>query len=259
MAESKFTFSGIVIKVKGYSEADWIFETITKYNTFYEIDLLRYMKFALKNRDGYIIDIGANIGNHSLFFGLIMQKKVVCFEPNPPIFEILDENMKTNHIQYKAYQIGLGATRGTYVVDSKHKAADDNIGAAKLCMDEAGDIEVHTLDEMQKEFRYQNESLLAIKADIEGMEAEMLKGAIGTLVKEKPDLFLEIANTALMDEIEEILSPIGYEKLYAYAGTPVWHFAHESKLPFSRQFNLYCYHFIMKIKEKIGKVWKFVR
>lgn len=256
MIEAKFRFLNENIFIRGYSEDDWIFNTIDRYKTFYEIDLLKYMKFALRESDGYIIDIGANIGNHSVFFGLIMNRKVVCFEPNPPVFKLLEYNLKKNNIEYISYQIGLGSASGQYDIDSHHQAAESNIGAAKLCKNSSGKIIVKRLDDILKDIKYKDEKIDAIKADIEGMEAEMLKGSMITLNEQKPDLFLEINDTLLMKEIEDILYPIGYKRLYAYAGTPVWHFSHESKLSFMRIFELSFYNRMTRLKHGLGKLWR---
>ena len=74
LAETSFKFAGKQVLMQGISQDDWIFYLIFNNKMFYEIDLLKYMRFTLKKCDGYILDVGANIGNHSVFFGLIMEK-----------------------------------------------------------------------------------------------------------------------------------------------------------------------------------------
>jgi len=240
------------ITIQGYSESDWIFSLIKKTKTFYEIDLLKYINFTLSQRQGCILDIGANIGNHSVYFGVIMQKKVICFEPNPPVFKILKENLKINKVNFEIYDIGLGSVNDTYSIDDSHFATKNNIGAAKLSKCDGGAIKVKTLDSIYNNFDLgNNESIIGIKADIEGMESEMLKGAVETLKVYKPDLFLEINDKYNMDKIENILYPLGYQKLYSYAETPVWHFSHTSQLSLIKKLRLYTYYHVSRLKHLI--------
>ena len=253
MVKTHFNFSNKTITINGYSKDDWIFSSIATNKTFYEVDLLKYMRFALSQQTGHILDIGANIGNHSVFFGKIMNLNVLCFEPNPPIFQILEENLSTNNVKYKAYCIGLGAHSGQYSIDDTHAAAEGNIGAAKLFASSNGQIIVKTLDKVLEIGVDDCSRIIAIKADIEGMEAEMLKGGIETLKTYKPDLFLEINDESLMQEIESIIYPLGYKKLYAFAGTPVWHFSHSSKLSIRQKYRLWTYYKAIKGKSLIGR------
>ena len=90
---------------------------------------------------------------------------------------------------------------------------------------------------------------IAIKADIEGMEPEMLRGRLDTLKKFKPDIFLEISTNDIMAEIEGILYPLGYKKLCSHAATPVWHFSHISKLSPTRRIVLSIFRLLMKIRD----------
>jgi FkbM family methyltransferase len=238
--------------IKGYSESDWIFSLIKKTKTFYEIDLLKYINFTLSKRQGFIVDVGANIGNHAVYFGVIMQKKVVCFEPNPPVFKILKENLKINKVDCQIYDIGLGAINSRYSLDDNHFAAKNNIGAVKLIECDKGMIKVKTLDSVYNNFdASRDENIIGIKADIEGMESEMLKGAVETIKVYKPDLFLEINDKDNMNKIESILYPLGYQKLYSYAETPVWHFSHKSQLSFIQKQKLYIYYHVARLKRLI--------
>ena len=65
-----------------------------------EIDLLK--NFIKRNK--IIIDIGANIGNHSIAFSKI-SKKVFAYEAHPRTFEILKFNYANNKI--KIFNIGI--------------------------------------------------------------------------------------------------------------------------------------------------------
>ena len=51
---------------------------------------MAWLKF-LSYFNGTVLDIGANIGNHSLFFSNYFYK-VLSFEPHPKIFKVLAIN-----------------------------------------------------------------------------------------------------------------------------------------------------------------------
>ncbi len=259
MIKTEFIFAGKKITITGYAEDDWIFTTIKNQQTFYEIDLLRYMRFALPKQQGVIFDVGANIGNHSVFFGSIMNNKVVCFEPNPPIYQILQDNLSHNNIEHLSFQIGLGTQKSQFSIDDDHQGAQSNIGAAKLYHNSDGEIRVEAMDDICDDILKDNEHLVAIKADIEGMEAQMLKGAIKTLAKHQPDLFLEINEQVQMNDIKNILIPLGYKKLYAYAGTPVWHFSHQSRLSSMRRIKLSAYDKFVNCKQFVAKLLRLIQ
>ena len=62
-------------------------------------DMVNLKKFDL------ILDVGANIGNHSLYFSNF-SKQVFSYEPNPNTFELLKFNTK-NLSNINIYNIGI--------------------------------------------------------------------------------------------------------------------------------------------------------
>lgn len=61
---------------------------------------------TLKNT---LIDVGANIGNHSLYFSKFF-KKIIAFEPQKTLFEILKINSNSKNIDI--YNFGLSNKDG---------------------------------------------------------------------------------------------------------------------------------------------------
>ena len=64
-AITEFIFSNQKIVIEGYHVEDLIFDRIVTRKTFYEDKLLE--KARSLNLKGVYVDIGANIGNHSIF------------------------------------------------------------------------------------------------------------------------------------------------------------------------------------------------
>src|SRR4030042_1518104 len=113
----------------GYSD-EYIFEKIRKSNDFYEVNLLK--KWVLPHADQLkvIFDIGANIGNHTVFFSTKTQAKVFSFEPFPPNFELLKKNIDSNKLQnVTAFNFALGEKNDSLFLSLSQK---NNFGTASI-------------------------------------------------------------------------------------------------------------------------------
>lgn len=188
-------------------KTDFIQKSIVRSGRPYEETNLLFFRDRLKNGKN-LIDIGANIGNHSLYFcyGLGVQK-VYAFEPIRSTFEQLVRNIKLNNAEDRiiAENFALGAEKGRAAI----KEFDDaNIGSTSIRTSNQGEIEIITLDE----YAMQLESIDFIKIDVEGFELNVIKGAINTLKKFKPFLFVECFDPETRRTIVELLTKIGYKE-----------------------------------------------
>ena len=179
---------------------------------YYENDYLDYLSDKWRNgvigdnlREGTFLDIGANIGNHSLYFLLECGAKFAyCFEPAKETFDILKKNMEINHLEYrtKLFNAGVGASSGNASISmSKEK----NTAYTQITLNEEGDVQVISIDELEIK-----EKINFIKVDVEGFEVEVLKGMAKTLKRDKPIMMIEIWATNLND-VHAILDPLGYQ------------------------------------------------
>ncbi|MDA9086264.1 FkbM family methyltransferase [Methylophilaceae bacterium] len=176
---------------------------------FYEkIELELFNKFIHSHKvfKGNAIDVGANIGNHSLFFCKYF-KKIYAFEPNPNIFDILVFNSKNKNI----YPInkGLGQIKKYALL----KQNLHNLGGSSIKIDQIYNSNVKIDIEKIDDFKFDGK-ISFIKIDVEGYEYEVLKGAINKLKKDKPLIWLEQSHNDF-DEQEktkslEMLKELGY-------------------------------------------------
>lgn len=153
------------------------------------------------------IDIGANVGLHSVRFGQKFQK-VVSFEPSTSNFECLLENTKPfNNIEINKLGLGSKSEKVTLSIPTDNT----NCGAFSIIdfKDHRGsliteEIDIITLDSLQLEPDL-------IKVDTQSFELEVLKGSVTTLLKYKPVLILEVEYKKPVSIITEFLKKYDYD------------------------------------------------
>jgi FkbM family methyltransferase len=113
-----FDHIGLRINIDGRYERD-VLDLISK---FFESNI----ENASEN---VALDIGANIGNHSLFFANFF-KQVISFEPNPRTFDILQFNAKYGASEDKIVPIckALGKEKGKLNFLSNQR----NVGGSRV-------------------------------------------------------------------------------------------------------------------------------
>ncbi len=185
----RFRHSGISIDLVSISNDDATYKNISKNNTFYESSYLKFIQLSyidLFGTNGPIvaIDVGASIGNHSIFFSKILGAQVFAFEPYKPSFDILQENIKLNNVEdlVVARNFGIGAhTKNLSIV----KETKNMCGCTEWWYDSTSETKCFTLDHL---FQHQVEF---IKIDVQGMEMEVLKGANELINNYSPVIMIE--------------------------------------------------------------------
>lgn len=158
----------------------------------YEIDELEMFTQWLSSLgdrnifDGAAVDVGANIGNHSLYFSDYFSE-VLSFEPHPLTYKLLSVNAELA-ANVKCFNCGLSSTAGTaaLVLDGK------NMSGARIVKNadgEAASIRLETLDSTVGEA--DDKAVRLIKIDVEGHEVEVLAGARATIRKHQPIILFE--------------------------------------------------------------------
>jgi len=169
----------------------------------YEHALLRDV-YSL-NRTGSIFDIGAHIGNHTLYFAAICGLKVYAWEPYPESLKMLYDNLALNDLDVTVFDWAAGAAegRGRFTkrmwIEFDPSRDGDKLKLAR------GEVAVHAIDEM-----IHVDDLAVVKIDVEGMEPDVLRGMLRHL-KQKPVIYAETHTNTAMRITKKILHPLGYK------------------------------------------------
>lgn len=152
--------------------------------SFYEAEELAALA-AVAPRNGIIADVGANLGNHAVFFLQALQPaELHLFEPNPACVAALTENVGLNPgpTETTVHRCGIGAARGELFFN-RHD--DLNNGLVPVADGDAQTVPVEPLDAM-----ITHADLL--KIDVEGMELDVLAGAERIIRESRPLVFIEV-------------------------------------------------------------------
>jgi len=176
-------------------------------------------------RGGTVIDVGAHVGQFAKLFSRMVGPtgSVHAFEPSPYTRSILEIALRANRCgNVVVHAEGLSDKPGNLTLHTPIKrsgvrgfglASMGGVGGQELRGEVAETVEVLTLDSFATSHGLRVDF---IKADIEGWEAHLLRGAQGVLAADHPALFLEVDHHLLSRAGEdavalfERLSALGY-------------------------------------------------
>jgi FkbM family methyltransferase len=205
----------------GFQTLPYVYRTLPA-GRFYEETFLEYIRSRAKA--GQYVDVGAHLGTHTLWFaGLCPATHVHAFEPVGRYADVIRRNVTANSLDDRVtvYQTGLSSARGqaTNYLSPEHEVG--RFGADGKGVTES--FEVLPLDEVV------HGAVAVIKIDVEGMEAEVLRGARRLLVEHQPLIFAEARSRADLNAIEEVLAPIGYHLTgRVFNASPTYEFSTEA-------------------------------
>lgn len=199
-----------------YSDsADYISRMIKQTHQFYEQPFLTFLKDHFPNQKN-ILDIGAHIGNHSLFFANYLHcQQIFSFEPFPPNIELFRHNL-SKYNKCILYETALSDRVGKMVL---YNTEHNNCGGFSLHKQEKSfvvqEVDVVPLD------HFQFTDITLIKLDVENHETEVLRGGKQTILENKPTIVLENSHYYFSHLFPDpnphakIFEELGYKKIYS--------------------------------------------
>lgn len=176
--------------------------------------------YAEEFRNGLAMDVGANIGNHSLCFSERFAK-VLAFEPNPICIRLFEaskilngiENIQINDFGLSDrdaqldFRLNLAGNIGQSGVSDSLAFSKSRTFPVRVCVADRA-ITEEMLDSLV---------VRLVKIDVEGHELPALRGMRGLLAKHKPIVLFEshgAVGESGSNAIVDFLNGIGYFNFY---------------------------------------------
>ena len=201
-----------------------------KHGRFYELEFLQFVQSL--NLGGTYVDIGANIGNHSVWLANFCDcERIISIEGHPEIFETLSINCETNITKdfcliNRAITDGPGEVTfapinannvgGSHVLQEGVQAIDD--GLPFKALSEATTVPADALDNLLAD----ESEITFMKLDIEGCETKAMAGATNILQTHRPVFSVEFWHEDELAEFAKTVSALGYQHIAKFGNNTVW-------------------------------------
>ena len=196
----------VLISNKGKNDVD---STIKFHGGVNNGDLIHsFLKSDYSNLpilDKWVLDIGMNIGDSSIYFILNGAKKVIGVEPFPRNFEMALKNVSENNLQEKIELVmeSCSSQEGKITIDtSSGGSVDDIIKETKTGFE----IPLTTLEGIIKKYNIPKDSIL--KMDCEGCEDEIISSVTNEVINHFSNIQIEYHNG--YQEIKDKLEKCGF-------------------------------------------------
>lgn len=188
-----------------YAATDAVQRIILLAHNFYEAHQMTAVRPFIP-AGAVVVDAGANIGNHTLFFAKVCgAAEVHAFEPLHTIFAVLERNVALNGLtNVRCHNMALGAAAGRAALAS---FPTQNIAASQFTLGDGSAYPVVALDSIAFD------RLQLLKIDVEGMHVPVLQGARATLARHRPRIWIEMRPS--FEEFEPgdaLLRELGYRQ-----------------------------------------------
>jgi FkbM family methyltransferase len=195
---------------------------------------------ALLQPGNLAVDAGANIGAHTLTMARAVAPGgiVLAYEPQRILYQVLCANLMLNEVDnVHARHAALGASRAVTRVPNVDYSRENNFGGVSLGAEQGEAVVVETIDGLSLR------QLALLKADVEGMETELLQGATGTIRRLRPLLYVEADRKDKLPALIALIHALEY-RTWLHA-PPLFsadnHFGHaENVFPGIVSINLLC-------------------
>ena len=203
-----FVYNGNKYLFHGVRADDYIFENIAKKKTFFEIETLEFIK--CRRLSGIYVDVGANIGNHSVYF---LQETgcqgVIAIEGNEDVQTLLRQNINAN--AKRADRLVQIKTCFVSSIDELYfnKDNENNIGGSFVTAIPLGRTSIKVRAVHLDDLISSDARISLLKIDVEAHELEVLASGVQLLNRSKPEICLECCQLPL-PQIANYLTRFNY-------------------------------------------------
>lgn len=211
-------------------ESDAISDSLMRGKSFYEEAYLERLKSYIQPGD-LVLDIGAHVGNHTLYFAKVCGARVVAFEPNPRAFQKMMETLIANGVRkdVSGHNIALSDGSKSSIVltplsmdDTAPSGDPGTMSAYRERNENSIERPCKALDDFADYFA--ERSIALIKIDVELSELDVLKGGRKVIEAAKPVIGVEVMSLDQFNAVDKYLSQMGYRPIGIFNATPtvIW-------------------------------------
>lgn len=189
------------------ADTDLIQRDLVMWKNFFEIEFLESIRKRYNLAGAAILDAGANIGNHTVYFAKACGvESCISFEPNPPVADVLERNVRLNNLSsVTVMKEGLSDREGHIYLQYQNMT---NVGGTQFTNDPSGrSFNCRTIDSLNLT------KLDFVKIDVEGMGDKVLVGAKDTLSQHKPVVMIELF-PGEFETGSSVLNELGYRMVH---------------------------------------------
>lgn len=184
---------------------------------------------------GLVIDIGANIGTHTLAYARTADR-VVSMEPQYIVFQTLMANLALNCLENVIPHFGAcGSYDGKVPIHRPDYSVDGTFG----CVTVGEGQQLVSMSRLDS-FGFHPDF---IKIDAEGSEIDIIHGGMDTIRRAKPVMYIENDREEKRDELIALVESLGYScqwhKPNLYNPDNYYHHA-ENIFPYTCSENILC-------------------
>lgn len=181
-------------------------EALHHYGEYGELELEILLQ-ALRP-DDVVVEAGANIGTLTIPLARAVPRGIIyAFEPQRLTFQILSANVALNGLtNVHTRHAALGKVAGKIAVPVLDPMVSQNFGGLSLLGSNQGEpVPVETIDGLDLK------ACRLIKADVQGMELDVIGGASETIKRCRPALYVENEQPNLATELVSLIQGFGYD------------------------------------------------
>jgi len=206
-------------QVVGFTD-DVITETINQEGLYEKRELMTLISWLNPLvpifKKSTFIDVGANIGNHTLFFSNYF-KKIIAIEPHSKIFKVLKLNTEEKK-NIKVFNYAIAEqNKFSYLNYKKNNLSGSNLLNKPQKFSQK--VICKKIDSLIKK----SEKVNLIKIDVEGHEYQVIKGAINIIKKNKPLILFEHHPNNFKSKYSptiKLLKKLGYKNFAIISSSP---------------------------------------
>jgi len=194
----------------------YVGQSLIKYGEYSDEEVNLFKGFCEKGDS--VIEVGANVGAHTLPLSKIVGEKgkIFAFEPQRIIFQSLCANISLNTLSNVfCFQKAASSKKTKLFTPLTNYNREGNFGGISMKKKGIEEVEVIILDKF-----LELDSLKLLKIDVEGMELEVLKGAKKIIKQFNPFIFVENDRFEKHKNLVTFINDLGYDMYWCI--TPLY-------------------------------------